>query len=164
MKPPPCLAAPEEALPHRDAPVSLREVTKETLRDVLRLKVAPEQERFVAPNAVSIADAYFEPLSWFRAVHAGETPVGFAMLYDNPGKPAYFLWRFMIDRRFQGLGFGARAIALLVEHVKTRPGAAVLTTHCVPGEGSPCPFYERMGFADTGQVYEGERVMRLELA
>ena len=153
-----------EALPDRDAPVTLREVTKETLRDILRLKVAPEQEHFVAPNAVSIAEAHFEPKAWFRAVYAGETPVGFAMLYDDPETPSYVLWRFMVDRRFQGMGFGARAIELLVEHVKTRPGAAALLTSCVPGYGSPGPFYEKQGFAYTGEEDEGELVMRRELA
>lgn len=152
-----------EALPDRDAPITLREVTKETLRAVLRLKVAPEQERFVAPNAFSIAEAHFEPKAWFRAVYAGDTPVGFVMLEDDPEKPSYFLWRFMIDRRFQGLGFGARAISLLVEHVRTRPGATALLTSCVPGEGSPCPFYQKLGFAYTGEEEEGELVMRLEL-
>jgi diamine N-acetyltransferase len=152
-----------EALPGRDAPVTLREVTKETLRAVLRLKVAPEQERFVAPNAYSIAEAHFEPKAWFRAVYAGDTPVGFVMLDDDPEKPAYFLWRFMIDRRFQGLGFGARAISLLVEHVRTRPGATALLTSCVPGEGSPCPFYQKLGFAYTGEEDQGELVMRLDL-
>ena len=93
--------------PRTGATVSLREVTKDNLRDVLRLKVAPEQERFVASNAVSIAQAYFDrDAAWFRAVYAGDTPVGFVMLEVNPAKAEYFLWRFMIDQRFQKLGFG----------------------------------------------------------
>jgi diamine N-acetyltransferase len=155
---------PASAVPGRDAAVSLREVTKETLRSVLALRVAPEQERFVAPNAVSIAEAHFEPqAAWFRAVYAEETPVGFLMLYDDPEKGMYFLWRFMIDHRFQGRGFGARALDLLLEHVRTRPGASALLTSCVPGEGSPGPFYEKMGFAPTGEVEEGETVMRRAL-
>ena len=43
----------------RDAVVTLRQVTENTLFDVLDLKVAPAQESFVAPNAVSIAEAHF---------------------------------------------------------------------------------------------------------
>lgn len=157
------MVQPAEA-PGRDAAVSLREVTRETLMSVIRLKVAPDQERFVAPNAVSIAQAYFDrDAAWFRAVYADETPVGFLMLHDDPASRNYFLWRFMIDHRFQGMGFGARAIELLVEHVRTRPGAARLSTSCVPGEGSPGPFYEKMGFAYTGESDDGELVMRREL-
>lgn len=144
--------------------VSLREITKETLRDVLRLKVAPEQERFVAPNAVSIAEAHFSPeVAWFRAIYAGDTPVGFVMLEDDPQRGEYFLWRFMLDARHQRRGYGRRAIELLIEHVRTRPGATVLGTSCVPGEGGPGPFYEKLGFVYTGEEEDGERVMRRPL-
>ena len=48
-------------MPERGATVTLREVTKENLRDVLLLKVAPEQERFVASNSVSNARAPSRP-------------------------------------------------------------------------------------------------------
>lgn len=95
------------AHPTKDAPITLREITKETLREVLMLKVAPEQERFVASNAVSIAQAHFHPeVAWFRAIYADETPVGFLMVEDDLDKPEVYLWRFMIDHRFQKLGYG----------------------------------------------------------
>jgi diamine N-acetyltransferase len=136
----------------KDSKVTLREVTKESLREVLRLKVGAAQERFVAPNAVSIAQAYFDrDIAWFRAIYAEDTPVGFLMLEDHPAEGKYHLWRFMVDERYQGRGFGARAIGLLAEHVRGRPGAANLTTSCVPGDGSPGPFYERQGFTYTGE-------------
>lgn len=155
-------------MPGRDAVVTLREVTKDTLRAILKLKVADHQQHFVAENAVSIAQAYFhQENAWFRAVYADETPVGFLMLYDDPNntpdKPQYFLWRFMIDARYQGHGFGQRAIELLIEHVKTRPGATELGVSCVPGEGSPYPFYEKLGFVRTGEEHDGELVLKRKL-
>lgn len=150
--------------PSRASSVTLREVTKETLRAVLNLKVAENQQHFVAPNARSIAEAYFSrENAWFRAIYADETPVGFLMLYDEPNEPVYFLWRYMIDARYQGHGFGQRGIELLVAHVKTRPGATELGVSCVPGDGSPCPFYEKLGFQATGKVNHGEVEMRLPL-
>jgi diamine N-acetyltransferase len=104
--------------------VTLREITKENLDSILNLKVALTQENFVASNAVSIAQAHFYPeVAWFRAIYADETPVGFVMLEDDPANSSYFLWRFMIDARFQKCGFGRRALELAIEHVKTRPGA-----------------------------------------
>ena len=147
-----------------DPEVSLREVTKETLRDITGLKVSPNQERFVATNAESIAEAYFSPdIAWFRAIYADDTPVGFVMLEDNASTERYYLWRFMIDARYQKRGVGQRALELLFEYVKSRPGARVLYTSCVPGEGSPGPFYEKMGFVYTGEEDDGELVMRREL-
>ena len=141
--------------------VSLREVTKDSLREILLLKVHPEQERFVAPNAVSIAQAYFDrDVAWFRAIYADAAPVGFVMLHDEPSAPKYYLWRFMIDHRYQHLGYGARALEQVIGYVRQRPGAHEFFTSVVPGEGSPGPFYEKSGFAYTGEVDEGERVMR----
>lgn len=145
------------------ATITLREVTKETVRVVCNLKVRPDQERFVAPNAISIAQAYFEPHAWFRAIYADETPIGFVMLYDDAEKPEYLLWRYMIAGEHQGKGYGRRAMGLVIEHVRTRPGARELLTSYVPGEGSPGPFYHSLGFVDTGEVDDGENVARLTL-
>jgi diamine N-acetyltransferase len=148
---------------NRNSTVSLREVTAETLRDICRLDVSEEQKHFVAPNAVSIAQAHFEPKAWFRAIYADESPVGFLMLYDDPEEPHYFLWRYMIDVRWQKLGFGKRAMDLLLEHVRTRPGARELTLSCHPGEDGPEPFYRRYGFTLTGRMLGDEAEMRIDL-
>lgn len=150
--------------PQRGDPVSLRAVTGETVRAICNLKVTEVQNRFVAPNAVSIAQAYFEPKAWFRAVYAGEAPVGFVMLYDDADEPEYFLWRFMIDQRYQKLGFGRQALLQLIEYVKTRPGARVLYTSCVPEEGGPEPFYASLGFVRNGKMADSEVGMELKLA
>jgi diamine N-acetyltransferase len=144
--------------------ITLKEITKETLGPILRLKVTGPQEKYVASNAVSIAQAYFHrDTAWFRAIYADETPVGFLMLEDRPNEASYFLWRFMIDAKYQKFGFGKRAIELLIEHVKTRPGATSLGVSCVPdGDESPCPFYEKLGFVYTGEKDEDELVLKLQ--
>ncbi len=147
----------------RHSTVSLREVTADTVRDICRLDVNEQQKHFVAPNSISIAQAYFEPKAWFRAIYADETPVGFLMLYDNPDEREYFLWRYMIDHRFQNLGFGRQALDLLVEHVRTRPGAHQLVLSCVPGDEGPEPFYTHYGFSRTGETVGEEVVMSIEL-
>jgi diamine N-acetyltransferase len=145
----------------RDSQVTLREITSETVRDVMRLETHPEQRRFVAPVSVSIGEAYFHrETAWFRAIYAEETPVGFLMLQDTAGEEPYYLWRFLIDARYQSMGFGRRALELLIEHVRKRPKADRLQLSVVPGEGGPGPFYERLGFAYTGEEEEGELVMQ----
>ncbi len=143
--------------------VALCEITEETLRRILNLKVAPQQKNFVADNAVSIAQAHFSKHAWFRAIYADETPVGFAMLHDEPEKSIYYLWRFMIDARYQKMGFGRQAMKLLIDHVKTRPNATALYLSYVPGEGSAQGFYERLGFEHTGEEDDGEYIMKLTL-
>jgi diamine N-acetyltransferase len=144
-------------------PVTLREITRETVRAVCALDVRPEQRGYVAPNAVSIAQAHFEPSAWFRAVYAGDEPVGFVMLFVDTGKTEYFLWRFMIDAEHQGKGYARRALDLVVDHVRGLPGARELVSSYVPGEHGPRDFYLRYGFVNTGEVDDGENVIRLAL-
>ncbi len=111
----------------RRAAVTLREVTAKTVREVCNLTVSPAQQQFVAPNAISIAEAYFEPAAWFRGVYAKDTPVGFVMLYDptrtqapEAGPDTCFLWRFKIDREHQGRGYGAAALRRSTSSPRTR--------------------------------------------
>lgn len=147
------------------AQVSLREITAETVRQICKLSdtLSPAQQRMVAPNGQSIAQAHFEPKAWFRAIYADETPVGFIMLYDDPDEPEYFLWRFMLAGPYQRLGFGRQAIALLLDYIRTRPGARELLTSCGEGEGSPEGFYARLGFQRTGEMLDDEVVLVLPL-
>ena len=143
--------------------VTLREITKESVRRICALEVAPHQQSYVARVAVSIAEAHFSPgEAWFRAIYAGEEPVGFVMLSVRPHIPDYFLWRLMIDERHQGRGFGRAALDRIVEHVRGL-GATELQTTAVPGEHSPQPFYEKYGFEPTGVIEEGEVQLRLRL-
>jgi diamine N-acetyltransferase len=145
--------------------VSLQEITGETVRDICRLTdtLTPPKKNMVAPNAVSIAQAYFEKHAWFRAIYADETPVGFVMLYDDPDEQEYFLWRFMIAEPHHGKGFGCRAIELLADYVKTRPGAKVLETSCGQGAGSPEGFYRKLGFQRNGKMLGDEVGLTLTL-
>jgi diamine N-acetyltransferase len=151
-------------IPSRDSTVSLREITKSTVRTICRLRVGTEQEGYVANNAVSIAEAHFEPRAWFRGIYADDTPIGFVMLLDDPYAPLYYLWRFMVDARYQGLGFGHAAMEQVIEYVRTRPGAEEFTLSYVPGEHEPRNFYARLGFVETGREEHGEREMRLVLS
>lgn len=147
----------------RSAEVTLREITAETVRAICRLDTRPDQRAYVAPNSFSIAQAHFEPRAWFRAIYADETPVGFVMLIDDPDTPEYFLWRFMIDADHQGKGYGRRALDLVVDYVRGRPGARELRSSYVRGAGGPQGFYRRYGFVETGELEEAEVVIRLDL-
>ncbi|MEQ1516955.1 MAG: GNAT family N-acetyltransferase [Usitatibacteraceae bacterium] len=158
----------------KDSVVTLREITKDTVRAASLLDVGPGQEGLVAPNAFSIAQAHFHPEAWFRAIYADDVPVGFAMLEDwslvpdrEPERyedaPYVGLWRFMIDHRFQKFGFGAQAINLRIAHARTRPRARNMLLSFVPKENNPEHFYARFGFKRNGKMDGGEVVMCLPL-
>ena len=94
------------------ANVSLREVNADTVGAVCGLSntLTEPKKNFVANNAFSIAQAYFEPKAWFRAIYADEEPVGFVMLHDDAEQPEYFLWRFMNARYTELLRAGVPVI------------------------------------------------------
>ena len=153
----------------RNVKVGLREVTRDTVRTICDLKVSKEQEQFVASNSISIAEAHFSNEAWFRAVYADETPVGFVMLARVPREErarlgTHFLWRFMIDERYQGRGYGRKALESVMQHLKKESNANALHTSCREGKGSPKGFYKKMGFKETGEKLDnGERIMKLKL-
>jgi diamine N-acetyltransferase len=148
--------------------VELREVTKDTVSAVCKLD-AGDGGKQVAPNAVSIAQAYFSPEAWFRAIQDGDDLVGFVMLYDHtlvkaPEEREFFLWRLMIDRHYQGKGYGRGAVERLVEHVRTRPGAERLLVSHVKGADRLARFYQSLGFRYTGKEDGGELVRARDLS
>jgi len=145
--------------------VSLREITAGSVRRITDLKVTPEQERFVASNAVSLAEALFNDEAWYRGIYLDDTPAGFVMLYDEslrsvpPADAQIGLWRFMIDHRFQGQGIGAAALDHVIAHVQGSGLFTSLEVSYVPGPGCPERFYLRAGFMHTGRVDNGEIVL-----
>jgi diamine N-acetyltransferase len=146
------------------AEVALRHVNKDNLRRVIALEVAPDQAHLVAPNVKSLAEAAVSEDAMFRAIYAGEEPVGFLMLSERRAEPRYYLWRFMIDAAHQGKGYGTAAMALLIDYVRDLPGADELFVSWVPGDGSPAPFYRALGFVETGRVHDGEHEAVLTLS
>jgi len=159
-------APPQADGPPKGAAITFRELNFQTVREVLRLDVAAEQKGNVASNAVSIAQAYFHPRAWFRAIDADGVPVGFIMVYDPGLSPVkyddetdeLFLWRFMIDQRYQGRGFGAAAIQLLLNQFKGR--ADYINVSWVPGPAEAAGFYRKLGFAETGEMDGAEVIAR----
>ena len=149
--------------------VSLRPLNETNRQAVEALRVSPRQEQFVSGVAESLLEAAAEPdgraLYW--AVYADDEPVGFVMISDEVAGPGYiphYLWKLLIDERYQGRGFGTATLDLIVEYFRGRPGVEVLSTSAGQGEGSPIAFYERYGFERTGEiVFDDEVLLRLEL-
>jgi diamine N-acetyltransferase len=152
--------------------VALRKVTADNEEAVRALAVAPGQESFVASVAESLDEAASSPDArpWYRAVYAGDRPVGFVMLSFDvpPGHPdypwRYFLWRLLVDARYQRRGYGRAAMALVIDIVRRSPGATDLFTSVQLGEGGPAPFYRSLGFEPTGEWFDGQEVYRLPLS
>jgi diamine N-acetyltransferase len=156
--------------------VELRDIVTEADRAAaIAIRRGPGQDQFVASVESSLGEAveYPEACARYWTVNDGDRVVGFVMLSDGIAADVleadptlvgpYFLWRLLIDEREQRKGYGTAALDALVAYVRERPGAEVLLTSADQGEGSPQPFYERYGFVPTGEIHEGEVILRLDL-
>src|SRR4029450_11141693 len=106
-------------------PIALRPATDEESAALEALRVAPEQLDFVGSVAGALLEAEEEPDG--RAIQFGlyddDTLVGFVMLSDEVGNPSYvahYLWKLLIDERFQRRGYGTAALDIVAEYFRSR--------------------------------------------
>lgn len=159
--------------PQRNSTITLREITEANWRATANLRVSPAQEGNLAKNPMSMLEAHYSEDAWMRAVYAGETLVGFLMMAIWPPTDGYYIWRFMIDQRYQKLGFGRTVVGMAIQHVKENyPQAKQLGVMSTPREGkgkvearhSPYEFYVKLGFRQTAEPDEdGDVMMTIDL-
>lgn len=159
----------------KDSTITLREITEDNWRTVANLRILPEQEGNLASIPMSMVEAHYSEDAWMRAIYADETIVGFLMMALWPPTEGYYIWRFVIDKRFQGLGFGRIVVQMAIQHVKdTYPQAKRVGVNSTPKEGdlkknvkaehSPYQFYFKLGFRQTAEPDEdGEVLMEIDI-
>jgi putative membrane protein len=144
-------------------PVSLREIDGGNIDLVGELRVAGAQRYHVASVAKSFWQMARRDDYWMRAIYAGEMPVGFVAVREDPD--AAYIARVLVDSAHQGRGYGQAAIRLMLERARSRPGCRCVTLTHMPSNPSVARLYERFGFRHTGAADEdGELEMRLDLA
>ena len=157
----------------------LEKVTGKNVWSILKLSVSQEQESFVAPNDVSIIEAYTaitgNGYAFPFGIYEGETPVGFLMIgfdaddcwEDAPSiaRGNYNLWRLMIDKNYQKKGYGKEAVRLALEFIKTFPcgKADFCWLSYEPENEIVSRLYHSFGFAETGEMDGDEIIAVLKL-
>lgn len=156
--------------------IELRKVDASNLWDIVALKVAPGQERFVSSNNNSILEAYACIASGGTAlpfgVYAEGVPVGFVMIgfgcEDWPDAPAiahntYSLWRFMIDARHQGRGCGKAALKAALDWMREDGRSGLCWLSYEPDNEPARRLYAGFGFRETGEKDGRELIAVLQL-
>jgi diamine N-acetyltransferase len=141
--------------------IKLEPLSQKNARAVVRLRVSEQQRGFVASNADSIADAYVHRELLPLAIYAGDELVGFAMYGQDPDDGRWWIIRFMIDERCQGRGYGRGGMEALIAHMRCEHQCETITLGVNPANHGAIRLYESLGFNDTGEVHDGEMIMRL---
>ena len=148
--------------------VSLKEITEENFNKVIELEVCDTQKNFVARNIYSLAQAWlYYKNAYPFAIYNDDIMVGFLMLgsdWDRDGSDkSYGLWRLMIDKKYQGQGYGKQAVQVLIDYVKQNFNPETFVTSVVPGNEAAEKLYASLGFTPNGEYDDDEKVMVLSL-
>lgn len=159
--------------------LELKKINRNNIGEILKLEVFDNQKSFVATNTNSIIEAYIAITEnnhvFTFGIYKDETPFGFLMIgfdvnSDDEGAPKiakgnYNIWRLMIDRKFQGKGFGKKAMDLALEFINTFPcGTAKYCWLSYESDNNVARhFYKSVGFVETDEKDGEEIVAILEL-
>lgn len=144
--------------------IRLEPVNERTFKPIVDMKLPPEQNRFVAPNVVSLAQAWlYQKEARPYAILDGDTPVGFLMLDWDEGERTLGLWRFMIAHEQQHKGYGRQALQLVIQLARDTGLFDLLHLDYVPGNEHAQRLYASLGFRENGEVEDGEIIMTLPL-
>ena len=156
--------------------LKLKKINRKNVGEILKLEVFDNQKSFVATNNISIIEAYIaitENNDVFTfGIYKDDTPIGFLMIgfdvnSDDEGAPRiakdnYNIWRFMIDKKFQGKGFGKKAIELALEFINTFPcGTAKYCWLSYESDNDVArQLYQSVGFVETDEK-DGEEIVAI---
>ena len=156
--------------------LKLEKINRNNIVEILKLEVFDNQKSFVATNNISIIEAYIAITEnnhvFTFGIYKDDTPIGFLMVgfdvnSDDEGAPRiakgnYNIWRLMIDKKFQGKGFGKKAMELALEFVNTFPcGTAKycwLSYECDNEEARQ--LYKSVGFVETDEK-DGDEIVAI---
>ena len=158
--------------------LKLEKINRNNVAEILKLEVFENQKSFVATNNSSIIEAYIAIIEnnhvFTFGIYNDDTPVGFLMIgfdvnSDDEGAPKitkgnYNIWRIMIDKKFQGKGFGKKAMELALEFINTFPcGTAKNCWLSYESDNDVArQLYKSVGFVETDEKDGDEIVAILE--
>ena len=143
----------------------LVEIDRYNYLSVMDLSVSLDQKDFVASNQYSLAQAYAQPECVPFALYAENRPVGFAMYSLDEDDHQFWIYRLMIDQRYQGVGYGREAMELLIDRIRglSDEDHNRIYISFEPENTVAKTLYESLGFKPDGRVLYGEIVYYLAL-
>ncbi|MBR3961970.1 MAG: GNAT family N-acetyltransferase [Oscillospiraceae bacterium] len=137
--------------------ISLVKIDESNIVKAKKLEVFENQKSFLdsAEGIVKRAEIYKNLNSHLFGIANNETLIGLALVKDFEEEPfAYDLQQFMIDKNFQGRGYGIEALKLILEYLK-KEGRFESVEICVKKEDFPAiKLYEKVGFKNSGYIDE----------
>ncbi|MCX6345106.1 MAG: GNAT family N-acetyltransferase [Armatimonadetes bacterium] len=145
------------------AEVILKEITKETWSECMNLALHLEQGGLVAPNSYRFQECKAVPTFVQVGIHCGKDIVGYAMYGVDPDDGKYWIFRLMIDEKYQRRGYAKAALAGIIQRLKALPDCNEIYVGYRPENHIAAVMYGGFNFVRTGQMLCGEFIARLDL-
>lgn len=141
--------------------ISLQAINGENWETCVALKPKPEQMGLVASNLYSIAEAQFLDGFSSMGIYKDNMMIGYALYGLDPDDHHYWIYRFMIDERFQGKGYGSMAIAKVIDDVRKKEDRTDdLVLGYKPDNVIARKLYVKAGFVEEGLAPWGEMIAK----
>lgn len=143
--------------------IRLELVNKDNFDQVLDLEVAPKDQRRVASVEYSLAQAWLfrdSEVLFPYAVKSGQLTVGFLLLSYQPMENSYYIWRLLIDQKYQNQSFGKEVIRQVLQRARDDQQCHKVTVNYVIGNHKMRYNLEKFGFQPVG--LDGQE-MKMEL-
>ena len=151
-------------MPATTPTVTLRPVDRDTWRDVARLTVTPDQQRFVAAPTYYLAMCAYGDVWHPMSVHdASGSVVGFLMWGIDDADGSCWLGGILVDAGQQRRGLGRAAVIQTLSLLRTETGHTSFALSYRPDNVVARQLYASLGFVETGEEEDGELVARLSL-
>ncbi|MGE7981399.1 GNAT family N-acetyltransferase [Solibacillus sp. NPDC093137] len=153
--------------------IELRKIDGDNIDEVIALDVEENQKEFIeTTNLRSFADAHMLNTDGIPAtplaIYVNNTMIGFLMyIYDTTdhesfqnevyyGKKAYFIWHFMIDKRYQGKGYGKLAFEKMLVDIESLPNGESQYVNLFYHKNNVIAkeLYASLGFEETGIIQD----------
>jgi diamine N-acetyltransferase len=136
--------------------VCLRAITRGNWYSCTQLQLRPDQQDFVSPVTLSLAQSKFEPERVPLAIYDDDTLVGFIMYNDSPlCDGSYRISRVLIDQKYQGRGYGRQAVLQVVERMRQIPSCKEILIEYAPENAVAAHLYTSLGFEPLGKTEYG---------
>ncbi|MGH4118007.1 GNAT family N-acetyltransferase [Clostridium sp.] len=137
--------------------IFLKEIDENNWEECVNLKIKEEQERYLPyPNVVSIAEWKFNP-NWIAlGIYIGNEMIGFAMYGVDIEDNTMCLFRFMIDAKYQGKGYGKCALDGVLKKIKNENNFNEIWVSFHPQSIVADRLYSSLGFKQRINGLEAE--------
>jgi diamine N-acetyltransferase len=144
--------------------VKIAELKAENWYECCQLELSRDQQEFIESNAISIAQSKFEPTLKPFAIYFEDKVVGFLMFNSVPEElDAYWVYRIMVDKSYQGKGIGKAATDLMItEMIETLDINRIVVGYHPDNRGAH-HLYASLGFVDQGDRFGREMAVVKEV-